>query len=136
MDCVARYPNKGIPYIARNMRLEAHSDAAYLNVSKACIRSGAHIFLSEEEPKSGYNGPILTIVQIIKFVMSSAAEAELAVLFITAKDMLSLHQTFNKMKFPQGHSSTQTNNSTTVGVTSNTIVSKRTKCMDMKFHWL
>ena len=72
------------------MRLAAHSDTAYLNVSKSCSRSGAHKFLSKEKPKQRYNGPILAISQIIKFVVFSAAEAELAALFISANDMVLL----------------------------------------------
>jgi hypothetical protein len=66
------------------MILAAHSDAAYLNVSKARSRAGAHIMLSEDipVPVPTFNGPILTISQIIKFVASSAAEAELAGLYI------------------------------------------------------
>ena len=75
------------------MRLEAHYDASYLNVSKERSRAGTHILLSEDKPKPRYNVPILNISQRIKFVMSSADEAELAALFITAKDMVPLRQT-------------------------------------------
>jgi hypothetical protein len=42
-------------------------------------------FLSEDDPEPKWNGPILTIAQIIKFVMTSAAEAKLGALFVTAK---------------------------------------------------
>ena len=45
---VVTYQNYGIIYRASNMRLSSHSDAAYLNVSKAHIRDAAPIFLSEE----------------------------------------------------------------------------------------
>ena len=76
------------------MRLAANYDAAYPNFSRERSRAGAHRFLSEDKPKQRYNGPTLTIAQIIKFVMSSAAEAELAALFITAKDMVPLPQNF------------------------------------------
>ena len=68
--------------------------------------------------------------------MSSAAEAELAALFVTAKDMVTLIQTLVEIKWPQRQSPIQTNNSASVGVTNNTIVPKRTKSMDMIFHWL
>ena len=44
--------------------------------------------------------------------------------------------TLIEMKWPQGQSPTQTNNSTAVGVINNTIFPKRNKSMDMKFHWL
>ena len=62
----------------------AHSDAGFNNESKGRSRAGAKIFLSENEPEPKWNGPVLTIAQIINFVMSSAAEAELGALFVTA----------------------------------------------------
>ena len=63
--------------------------------------------------------------------MSSAAVSELANLFITAKDMVPLIKTLIEIKWPQGQSPIQTNNSTALGVTNHTIVPKRTKSMDM-----
>ena len=64
------------------MILVAHADAVFINESRARNREGAHIFLSENEPKTNLNGPVLTIAQIIKSVMASAAEAEMEALFI------------------------------------------------------
>ena len=78
----------------------------------------------------------MSIAQIIKHVMSSAAEAELTALFITSKELLPLRQTLEEMDWPQPKTPVQTDNSTAVGVTNNTIVPKRTKSMDMSFHWL
>ena len=46
---------------------------------------GHTYFLSENDPKTKWNGPVLAISQIIKFVMTSEAEYELGALFITAK---------------------------------------------------
>ena len=45
LEYVATYPNNGITYRSRNMHLAAHSDAAYLNISKACSHAGAHILI-------------------------------------------------------------------------------------------
>ena len=67
------------------MILAGHTDAAYPNVSKSCSRAGAHIMLSEDFPIPLHKGPVLTIAQIIKNVMSSAPEAELAGIFTIAK---------------------------------------------------
>ena len=67
------------------MVLAAHADAGFMNESRARSRAGAHIFLSENEPKPKLNGLMLTIAQILKTVMASAEEAEMAALFITAK---------------------------------------------------
>ena len=68
--------------------------------------------------------------------MSLAAEAELAALFLTAKEMVPIHQTLIKMDWPHPKSPVQVDNSTAVGVTNRTIVPKCTKAMDMRFHWL
>ena len=57
------------------MVLAGHSDAAYLNISKYTSQDGSHIMLSENVPVPNTNGTVLTITQIIKFFMSSAAES-------------------------------------------------------------
>jgi hypothetical protein len=103
LDFVATYPNDGITYRASDMILAGHSDAAYLNVPRSRSRAGAYIFLSEDDPIPRLNGPVHSLAKIIKFVMSSAAEAELAALFLTAKDMVPLCQTRPSSKW-DGHS--------------------------------
>ena len=92
INYIATYPSNGISYRASGMILAAHSDAEYLNVTKARSRAGAHIMLSKNVSAPTYNGPVLTVAHIIKNVMSSASEAELAGLFICAKAMVPLHQ--------------------------------------------
>ena len=79
------YPDDGIVYQSSDMILNAHSDAGFINETKARIRAGAHIFLSENEPIPQWNGPILTIAQIMKYVLSLAVEAEMGALLLTAK---------------------------------------------------
>ena len=108
------------------MILEAHADAGFLDKYKSCSRLGAHIFLSEN-PKPKLNDPVLTIAHIIKYVMASAAEAEMAALYITSKKMVPLRNTFIEMGWSQPKSHIQTDNSTAVGFTNKTIVQKSTK---------
>ena len=67
------------------MVLCAHSDAGFHNESKGSSRAGAHVFLSENDAMNRWNGSVLTTAQIIKFVMSSASEAELGALFIATQ---------------------------------------------------
>ena len=82
------------------MILSAHSNSANLNVSRARSRAGAHIMLYENTPVPSLNGPVLTIAEMIKNVMSSAAEAELSGLFICSKAMIPLRTTLIKMGWP------------------------------------
>ena len=93
LDYEVTYPNDGTLFRKIDMILAAHADAVFLNESRARSRAGTHIFLSEHELKPKLNGPIFITAQIIKTVMASAAEAEMAALFITAKKMIPLHHT-------------------------------------------
>ena len=79
------------------MVLATHIDAGFQNESKGCSQAGAHVFLDEHEPVPHWNGPILTIAQVIKFVMSSAAKAELGAIFITSKELVPLRHTLIDM---------------------------------------
>ena len=89
--------------------------------------------LSEDVPVPRYNGPILTIAKIIKCVMSSAAEYELAGLYICAKEMVPLRQSLVKMGWPQPRSPIQCDNSTAIGVANEKIIPRKTKSMDIFF---
>ena len=68
LDYVATYPNDGILFRKSDIIFAVHADAGFLNESRARMRSGAHIFLSENKPKPKLNGPVLTIAQIMKTV--------------------------------------------------------------------
>ena len=90
--------------------------------------------ISEDVTITLHNGPVLTIEKIIKNVMSSASTAELAGHFNIAKEMVPLHQALIEMGWPQPKNTIQCDNSTAVGVTNETIITLKTKYMDMKFH--
>jgi hypothetical protein len=136
LDYVATYPADGIVYRSSDMILCAHADAGFLHETNSCSRVGAHIFLSENDPFPRFNGAVLSIAQIIKFVMALAAKSELAALFITAREMIPHRQTLIAMGWPQPKTPIQTDNSTAVGVTNKTIVPRRAKMMDMRLWWL
>jgi hypothetical protein len=115
LNYVATYLNDGIVYPASNMILCAHADAGFLNKTNSCCRAGAHIYLSEDDPFPRFNDAILSIAQIIKFIMALAAESELAVLFIAAQEMIPHRQTLIAMGWPQSKSPIQMDNSTVWG---------------------
>ncbi len=68
--------------------------------------------------------------------MFSAAEAELGALYLNAKETVYLQQILFKMGHPQPKTLIQTDNTTAERVINNKIKPKRTKAMDMRFHWL
>ena len=68
--------------------------------------------------------------------MSSASEAELGAMFITAQEMVAMPKTLQEMKWPQPKYPLQTDNSAAAGVVNNIIVPKKLKTMDRRLHWL
>ena len=136
LDYCATYPDDGITYRASDMVLAAHSDAGFNNESRSRSRAGAHIFLSENDSIPRWNGPLLTIAQIMKYVVSSAAEAEMTALFLTAKDMVPLRNTLQEMGWKQPPSPLQSENSTVVGMTHSTLIPGRSKNWDLRLNWL
>ena len=124
LDYCATYPNDGITYRASDMILCGHSDAGFNNESGSRSRVGTHIFLSEEESFPRWNGPVLTLAQIMKYILLSAAEAKNAALFLTAKEMVSLRNTLEEMGWKQLASPLQCDNSTAVGYTNQLIIAR------------
>ena len=101
-----------LTFRASNMVLAVHSDASYLSESKARSCAGGHFFLSNDEPHPPNNGAILTIAQVIKVVMLSASEAELATLFINACTAVHIRNILAKLGHPQPQTPVQMDNAT------------------------
>ena len=83
------------------MILAGHSDVGFNIETRARSRAGNHIFLSEHESIPLWNGLILTIAQIMKYVVFLAAEAEMTALFLMAKEVVPLRHTLTEMGWKQ-----------------------------------
>ena len=82
-----------VTYRASDMILDNHLDAAYLVAPEAQSQAGGYTYLgNEENNKQIINGPISIIAKIIKSVMASAAEAEVAALYMNAKKLVALQK--------------------------------------------
>ena len=117
------------------MILFIDSDAAYLVERGAKSRAEGFFYLGNKDGTI-INGSILVLAKIIKFVMSSAAEAEIAGLFMNAKYVVPIRQTLIEMGFPQPATKIKTDNSTANGFANKTIKQNRSKAIDMRFYWL
>ena len=98
LDCYATYSAYGIIYCSSDMFLCAHSDTGFHNKSNGRSRAGAHIFLSENDAMPRWNESVITLAKIIKFVVSSASEAEIGAIFITAQEIVAMRQTLEEIK--------------------------------------
>jgi hypothetical protein len=94
LDYLATHPDAIVRFYASDMILNVHSDASYLSAPKAKSRAAGYYFLGSM-PQDGQpiplNGAIHVLCTLLKFVASSAAEAELGALFLNAKEAKIMH---------------------------------------------
>lgn len=114
------------------MLLALDTDGSYLSELKGKSRAAAYMYLTKRNKPDFHNGAVLILSSIIKHVMASASETEIASLFYGCKESIPLCVTLEEMGHPQsGPTPVTTDNSTAVGLTLNTMTPKASKSMDM-----
>lgn len=136
LDYAATQEPAVLTYCKSDMVLAIHSDASYLNKEKACSQAGWHHFQSENVAYPPNNCSIHNVAEMIKAVMSSAAEAKLGSLYINAQKGVQERQILTKMGHPQPPTPIKVDNLTAESIVNNRVQPKCTKAMDVRFHWL
>jgi hypothetical protein len=77
-----------ITYKKSDMVIVVHRDASYLSEPTAQSCAGGHYFMSSNADNPINNRAILNLTQLIKAIMSSAAEAKLEALYINAREAI------------------------------------------------
>eukprot|EP00804_Cyclotella_cryptica_P004433 CCRYP_006852-RB/>CCRYP_006852-RB protein AED:0.14 eAED:0.09 QI:0/-1/0/1/-1/1/1/0/489 len=139
LEYMATHPDARIRYYASDMVLNIHSDASYLSVRDAKSRA-AGIFFLGSIPKNNepirLNRAIAVLCTILKFVAASAADAELGALFLNAKEAKIMRLTLKELGHPQPSTPIHCDNSTTVGIVTNTVKRQKSQSMEMRYFWL
>eukprot|EP00804_Cyclotella_cryptica_P022725 CCRYP_012522-RA/>CCRYP_012522-RA protein AED:0.38 eAED:0.38 QI:0/0/0/1/0/0/2/0/227 len=113
------------------------SQRCQLPLRAQCMEPGRQpFFLSNNTAVPPNNGTILNIAHIIKHVMASTTKAELGTLYITAHEAVYLRIILEELGHRQPATPIQTDNAMAEGVINGKVQPKRTKAMDMRFHWL
>ena len=147
LNYAATHPDASILFVASDMCLHVSSDASYLSVPKARSRASGYHYLSNRpldpstpplptDPDPPANGAIHIYCQILKEVLSSASESELAALFHNGKEACPLRICLEELGHPQPPTPIQTDNSTAAGIANESVKQKRSKAIDMRFYWI
>jgi hypothetical protein len=136
LQYVATWPTSIITYRASDMRLILYADASYLSETSARSRAGGVHYLGGSDLDAPPNGSIDFISSIIPSVVSSVAEAEYASLFLNACAAEEHRNTLADLGYPQPSTPLFTDNSCAVGIANNSVKQKRSKAMDMRYHWI
>ena len=118
------------------MVLNVHSDASYLTEPKARSRAGGHFFFSDNSKDPTDNGAVHNSAQIMKNVVSSAAETELGALFINSRQAIPARKSLEELGHQQPPTPIQTDNTTALGFVSKNLQPKATKSVDMRYWWM
>ena len=118
------------------MILHIQSDASYLSRPESRSVAGGIFYVGNHDQPTTINGAIHAISSIIPAVVASVAEAEYAALFLNGQEGASLRHILNASGYPQPATVILCDNKCAHGIATDTIKPKRTKGVDMKFHWI
>jgi hypothetical protein len=147
LNYCATHPDATIRYVASDMALHVASDASYLSAPKARSRASGYHFLSNlprdptkppvaTDPPPPSNGAINIVCKIMREVLASATEAELAAVYLNSKEVCPIRICLEELGHPQPPTPIQTDNSTAAGIANDTVKQKRSKAIDMRFYWI
>ena len=144
LDYVATHPDASITYRASAMILATESDASYLSAPNAKSRLGAVHYLTEQpnivDGKAASpirrNGVIHVMAKITRIVVSSAMEAEVGAAYEAARDACFLRTALEELGHPQPPTTINVDNTAAVGFATKSTRIRRSKAIDMRFHWL
>jgi hypothetical protein len=112
LNCCATHPEATVRYIASDMVLHVESDASYITALKAQSCAAGYHFLSSRpqdptkppgpnDPPPPSNGAINVLCSIMREIVASAAEAELAALFHNGKEANPIRITLQELGHEQ-----------------------------------
>jgi hypothetical protein len=103
LDFLVTHPNAVVRFRASNMVMNIILDASYLSEPNARSQASGHFFMGSL-PKDGdpikLNGAFHTLCSILRFVVVSAAEAELGALFLNCQEGMIFKTTLEDLGHP------------------------------------
>ncbi|MHA7856378.1 hypothetical protein [Marinobacter shengliensis] len=144
LNYCATNPDAIVRFHASDMQLYVESDASYLSESKARSRGAGYMYLSSrpDDPakppttQPPLNGPVAIPCNILREVVSSASEAELAALFHNGIEAAALRIALEELGHPQAPIPMVTDNKVASGIANDLVKQRRSKAMDMRFYWI
>ena len=124
LDYLATKLDATIKFHVSDMVLNTHSYSSYLSTNNTKSRASGNLFLGsfpkDVEPIT-LNGAIFTFCTILKFVASSAVEAELGALFMNVKEGRTIRLTLEELGHPKPLIPIHYDNVTVAGIANITI---------------
>lgn len=141
MSFAATWPDCKIRYFPSDMILIIDADVSYLSETLARSRGGGVAYMGKKNDPTFINGPIDVMCVILPTIVSSACEGEYATAFLMAQLSMPLRVQladlgYKQDMFTNGSTLLTTDNQCAEGIANESIKLKRSRAMDMRYHWL
>lgn len=130
------YSTAHVRFLACDMIARAQCDASFNGRSKGRSTQGALVYLGDKNRPDEINGAVDYFSSIIAVVCASAAEAEYAALFMAARMLIPIRQLLTDLGYKQPATLIMCDNAVAVKLANATLVEKRSKTFDNRFHWV
>jgi len=122
---------------ASDMLLTVISDGSHLSQERAgSIAGGYHSLTNKGASLHDINAPILALCSSIPTVCGAASETEYASLYLNAQNAYFERSILSALGYPQPPTHMYADNSAAVGIANDAVKLKRSKAIDMRYHWL
>ena len=119
------------------MLLAVISDGSHLSQERAgSIAGGYHHLTNKEASQYEINAPIHALCSSIPTVCAAASETEYASLFLNAQQAYFERTCLAALGYHQPPTHLYADNSAAVGIANYTVKLKRSKAIDMRYHWI
>ena len=123
-------------YHACDMVLRIISDGSHQSRSGSRSVAGGYHYCTNKDDTTTINAPVSYFTQIIPTVCGAASETEYASAYINGQNGMLERQVLAALHYPQSTTDIITDNQTAAGIVSRTVKLKRSKAMDMRYHWI
>jgi hypothetical protein len=131
------HPAHKVTYRACDMELKVISDGSHLSQEQAgSIAGGFHYCGNTDDAPNVLNGAILPVCSTIPTVCGAASETEYAALYINAQHAYFERVVLASLGYPQPATRIYADNSAAVGIANDTVKLRRSKAIDMRYHWI
>jgi hypothetical protein len=118
------------------MILHIQSDASYLGRSNSRSTAGVHACLGHRDQPTHINGALVCLSLTLDVIVAAASEAEYGALFISGQLGVWLRTILHALGYPQPPTIILCDNDCAVGIANNTVKLKKSKAVDMRYHWI
>ena len=133
----AAHPDFKVTTHASDMILAVISDGSHLSQERAgSIAGGYHHLTNKGASQFDINAPIHALCGSIPTVCGAASETEYASLYLNAQQAYFERIVLEALGYPQPPTHLYADNSAAVGIANDTVKLKRSKAIDMRYHWI